>query len=64
VLYGILTNLDLKNIQLSVNFCDENHAKLWVTLYPYRVVCRVAAFMISLPGVRIVKAIYQQRKGK
>lgn len=64
VLYGILTNLDLKNIHLSVNFYDENHAKLWVTLYPYRVVFRVAAFMVSLPGVRIVKAFYKQRRGK
>ena len=64
VLYGILTNLDLQDIQLSVNFYHQNHAKLWVTLYPYRVVFRVAAFIISLPGVRIVRAIYKQRRGK
>jgi len=64
VLYGIVTNLDLKNVHLSVNFFDENHAKLWVTLYPYRVVFRVAAFLISLPGVRIVKSYYKQRRRK
>lgn len=64
VLYGILTNLDLKNVQLSVNFYDENHAKLWVTLYPYRVAFQVAVFMINLPGIRIVKAFYKHRRGK
>lgn len=64
VMYGILTNLDLRDIHLSVNFYHQNYANLWVQFTPYRVVWQVVAFLISLPGVRIAKALYESYKQK
>jgi hypothetical protein len=64
VLFGMLTNLDLPDIHLSVNFYQQNYAKIWVKFHPYRVAFCAVAFLISLPGVRIVKAWYKQKKAK
>jgi hypothetical protein len=64
VLCGVLTNLDLQDIYLSVNFYNQNYAKLWIKFYPYRVVWQVVAFLIRLPGVRIVKVLYKLYKQK
>ncbi|MFI5331353.1 MAG: hypothetical protein ACHQ2F_10035 [Desulfobaccales bacterium] len=55
VLYGVLTNIQLKHVNLSVNFENRNYAKLWVTAYPYRVAWKLAALLIRLPYLNLLR---------
>ena len=55
MLYGILTNIQLQNVSLSVNFEQRNYAKLWVTAYPYRVAWKLAALLIRLPYLNLLR---------
>ncbi len=55
VLYGVLTNIQLQNVNLSVNFENRNYAKLWVTAYPYRVAWKLAALLIRLPYLNLLR---------
>lgn len=55
MLYGILTNVQLQNVSLSVNFEQRNYAKLWVTAYPYRVAWKLAALLIRLPYLNLLR---------
>ena len=55
VLYGVLTNFRLKNVNLSVNFENRNYARLWVTAYPYRVAWKLAALLVRLPYLNLLR---------
>ena len=55
VLYGVLTGLQLENVNLSVNFENRNYAKLWVTAYPYRVAWKLAALLVRLPYLHLLR---------
>jgi hypothetical protein len=55
LLYGVVSNINLKNMDLSVNFENRNYAKIRVTVYPYRVAARLTAFLLHLPYIRIIR---------
>lgn len=55
VLYGVLTNLPWQEVNLSVNFENRNYAKIWVTFYPYRVAGKLAALLIRLPYLHLLR---------
>ncbi len=55
VLYGVLTNIHLENVDLSVNFEQRNYAKIWVTVYPYRLALQLADLLIRLPLLNIIR---------
>jgi hypothetical protein len=55
VLYGVLTNIQLKHVNLSVNFENRNYAKLWVTAYPYRLAWKLAALLFRLPYLNLLR---------
>ena len=62
VLYGILTNVRLQNVTLSVNFEDRNYAKILVTVYPYRVAGKLLLFLIRLPYLTLLRFVWDLRK--
>lgn len=62
VLYGVLTNIRLQNVDLSVNFENHNFAKIWVTVYPYRVAGKLAALLVHLPYIRILRFAWDLKK--
>ena len=49
VLYGVLCNFHLDEVNLSVNFVQRNYARIWVTVYPYRVARKLAVLLLHLP---------------
>ena len=49
VLFGFLTNVPLKNLDLSVNFENRNFARIWVTVHPHRVARPLAVLLLHLP---------------
>ena len=55
VLYGVLTNIHLEKVDLSVNFENRNYAKIWVTVYPYQLAGQLAFLLIRLPYLHILK---------
>ncbi|MCX5888287.1 MAG: hypothetical protein NTY36_02410 [Deltaproteobacteria bacterium] len=55
VLYGVLTNIHLENVDLSVNFEQRNYAKIWVTVYPYRLALQLAGLLLRLPLLNIIR---------
>jgi hypothetical protein len=55
VLYGALTDLNLPDWTLAVNFDNHNYAKIWVTLYPYRVAWQLAALLLRLPYLHLIR---------
>lgn len=62
VLYGALTNLHLKEINLLVNFENRNYARIRVTIYPYRVVQKLAALLVRLPYIRMLRLAWDLKK--
>lgn len=62
LLSGVINNVHLRNVDLSVNFENRNYAKIRVTVYPYRVVARLTAFLISLPYIRILRLAWDLNK--
>lgn len=55
ILYGVLTNIHLDEVNLSVNFVQRNYAKIWVTLYPYRVARQLAVLLLHLPYLQMLR---------
>ncbi len=49
VLYGLLANVRLEELDLSVNFEERNFARIWVTVYPHRVAPKLAVLLLRLP---------------
>jgi hypothetical protein len=62
LLYAVVTNIDLKNVDLSVNFENRNFAKIWVTVYPYRVAGKLAVLLLRLPYLRIIRFAWDLKK--
>jgi hypothetical protein len=62
LLFGVLSTLNLENVDLSVNFENQNFAKIRVTIYPYRVARQVAVFMLHLPYIRIMRCAWDLKK--
>jgi hypothetical protein len=55
VLYGVLASLPWQDVHLSVNFENRNYAKIWVTFYPYRVAWKLAALLLRLPYLNLLR---------
>ena len=55
VLYGVLCNFHLQEVNLSVNFEQRNYAKIWVTVYPHRLARQLAVLLIRLPYLHIMR---------
>lgn len=62
LLYAVATNLPLNEVSLSVNFENRNYAKIRVTIYPYRVARKLAAFFLSLPYIRIMRFAWDLKR--
>ena len=55
IIYGVLCNLHLKEVNLSVNFVQRNYARIWVTVYPYRVARQLAVLLLHLPYLQMLR---------
>lgn len=55
IIYGVLCNLHLKEVNLSVNFVQRNYAKIWVTVYPPRVARQLAVLLLHLPYLQMLR---------
>ena len=62
VLYGVLTNVQLQNVNLWVNFENRNYAKIQVTVYPYRVAGKLLSLLIRLPYLHLLRFAWDLRK--
>ena len=62
LLYGVLANLHLPALNLSVNFENHNYAKIWAKVYPYRVVQNLAILLLRLPYVRLLRLAWDLKK--
>lgn len=62
MLYGVLSNINLQNVNLSLNFEQQNYAKIWVTVYPYRVVQKLAVFLLHFPYLRTIRLAWDLKK--
>lgn len=62
LLYAVVTNIRLDNVDLSVNFERRNYAKIRVTVFPFRVAGKLAALLVRLPYIRIVKFAWELKK--
>jgi len=65
MLYGVLTNIKVQELNLTINFEAHNYAKIWVTVYPYRVLQKLAVFLLDFPYLRTIKLAWglkQQRQ--
>lgn len=63
VLYGVLTNIRLENVDLSVNFENHNFARIWVTVYPHRVAPKLAVLLLQLPYVNLLRFAWDLKAG-
>ena len=64
VLSAVLLNVNLPNINLSVNFEDRNYAKIWVIIYPYRILAKLAVFLCQLPYLRLARLAWDLKKAR
>jgi len=64
LLYGVVSNINLKNVDLSVNFENRNYAKIRVTVYPYRVAAQLATFLVRLPYLRMLRFAWDLKKSR
>jgi hypothetical protein len=55
LLFAVVSNIRLENVDLAVNFEDRNYAKIRVMIYPYRVASKLTAFLVRLPYIRILR---------
>ncbi|MFZ5448247.1 MAG: hypothetical protein ACOZFS_06375 [Thermodesulfobacteriota bacterium] len=62
LLYAVVSNVHLDNVELSVNFENRNFAQIWVTVYPYRVASKLTTFLLHLPYLRIIRFAWDLRK--
>ncbi|MDD5643245.1 MAG: hypothetical protein PHX53_16455 [Syntrophales bacterium] len=64
MLSAVLLNVNLQNINLSVNFEDRNYAKIRVTIYPYRVLGKLAVFLYRLPYLRLARLAWDLKRAR
>ena len=62
LLYAVVSNIRLENVDFSVNFENRNFAKIWVTVYPYRVASKLTIFLIRLPYLRMLRFAWDLKK--
>ena len=62
LLYAMVSNIHLENMDLSVNFENRNYAKIRVTVYPHRVAGQLAILLLKLPYVRILRFAWDLKK--
>jgi hypothetical protein len=65
MLYAVVQNINLQEINLSINFEERNYARIWVTVYPYRLLQKLAMFLFHFPFFRTIRlawALKKQRK--
>lgn len=62
VLYGVLSNIHLQEVNLSVNFEQRNYAKIWVTVYPHRLARQLAVLLIRLPYLHIIRFAWDLKR--
>ncbi len=62
MLYAVINHIDLHEMRLSVNFEERNYAKIRVTVYPYRVVGKLAVFLFHFPYIRTIKLAWAMKK--
>lgn len=61
---AVLLNFQVRNLDLWVNFEERNYAKIWVTIYPYRVLGKLAVFLCHLPYGRLIRLAWDLRKAR
>lgn len=64
VLFGVLTNLHLQEINLLVNFENRNYARIRVTIYPIMVVQKLASLLVRLPYMRLLRLAWDLKKNR
>jgi len=62
LLYAVVSNIHLENLDFSVNFENRNFAKIRVTVYPYRVAGKLAVLLLQLPYIRILRFAWELKK--
>jgi hypothetical protein len=62
MLYAVIRNINVQDVNLSVNFEQRNYAKIWVTLYPYRILQKLAVFLFHFPYRRTIRLAWDLKK--
>ena len=62
LLYAVVSNIHLENVDFSVNFENRNFAQIWVTVYPYRVASKLTTFLIHLPYLGMLRLAWDLKK--
>lgn len=62
ILSAVLHNIDVQEANLSVNFEERNYARIRVTVYPYRIVGRLGAFLLHFPYIRTTRLVWAVKK--
>lgn len=62
MLFAVLHNINVQEMNLSVNFEERNYAKIWVTVYPYRVVQKLLGFLLHFPYLRTIRLAWDLKK--
>jgi hypothetical protein len=64
LLFAVVSNIHLEDVDLWVNFENRNFAKIRVTVYPYRVVPKLTTFLLGLPYLRLVRFSWELKKAR
>ena len=64
LLFAVVANIPLEQVDLSVNFENRNFAKIRVTIYPYRVASKLTSFLLHLPYLRLVRFSWELKKAR
>jgi hypothetical protein len=62
ILSAVLLNVQVPHLDLAVNFEDRNYAKIMVDIYPYRVLGKLAVFLLHLPYMRLARLAWDLKK--
>jgi len=62
MLYAVIHHIHVQEVNLSVNFEERNYARIWVTVYPYRVAQKLAVFFINFPYIRTIRLAWALKK--
>ena len=62
MLYAVISNINVQDVNLSVNFEQRNYAKIWVTLYPYRILQKLAVFLFHFPYRRTIRLAWDLKR--
>lgn len=62
MLYAVVSNIQTQELDLSVNFQARNFAKIRVTVYPYRVLQKLAVFLLQFPYLRTIKLAWRLKQ--